>query len=131
MKIRAVIFDWAGTTVDYGSRAPTQVFIELLRRRGVAITVAEARGPMGRAKHDHIAALLAMPRVADVWRQVHGTTPGAGDVQRLYAEFLPMQKEALLRHADVIPGVPELVGPHPCRQTAVVDQRCDRLPETV
>ena len=27
-KIEAVIFDWAGTTVDFGSTAPVQAFIE-------------------------------------------------------------------------------------------------------
>ena len=53
-EIRAVLFDWAGTTVDYGSRAPTQVFLEIFRGRGIAITEAEARGPMGMGKRDHI-----------------------------------------------------------------------------
>jgi phosphonoacetaldehyde hydrolase len=32
---KAILLDWAGTTVDYGSRAPTQVFLEIFRRRGV------------------------------------------------------------------------------------------------
>jgi len=27
--IRAFIFDWAGTTVDYGSRAPVAAFTEI------------------------------------------------------------------------------------------------------
>ena len=30
-KIEAVIFDWAGTTVDYGCFAPVQVFTEYLK----------------------------------------------------------------------------------------------------
>ena len=29
MKIEAVIFDWAGTTVDYGCFAPLEVFIKI------------------------------------------------------------------------------------------------------
>ena len=29
MKIEAVIFDWAGTTVDYGCFAPLEVFMEI------------------------------------------------------------------------------------------------------
>ena len=71
-QLQAVLFDWAGTTVDYGSRAPAQVFQEIFRRSGVEITVAEAREPMGRAKRDHIATVLAMPRVASAWQQAHG-----------------------------------------------------------
>ncbi|MGV2339672.1 MAG UNVERIFIED_CONTAM: hypothetical protein LVR18_38635 [Planctomycetaceae bacterium] len=59
--IQAVVFDWAGTTVDHGSRAPAAVFQEIFRRRGVEITAAEARGPMGRAKHEHIAIVACAP----------------------------------------------------------------------
>ncbi len=36
--LQAVIFDWAGTTVDYGSRAPAMVFVEVFRRQGVEIS---------------------------------------------------------------------------------------------
>jgi phosphonoacetaldehyde hydrolase len=108
--IKAVILDWAGTTVDYGSRAPTQVFVEIFRRRGVEITVAEARGPMGSAKRDHIAAVAQLPRVATCWRELHGQEPTDRDVQAMYVEFLPLQKATLARTgAEVIPGVPEAI----------------------
>jgi phosphonoacetaldehyde hydrolase len=106
---RAVIFDWAGTTVDYGSRAPTAAVLEIFRRSGVEISAAEARGPMGLAKRDHIAAILSLPRIAAAWQQVHGQSPAEAEVDRLYGEFLPLQKEVLAQHADVIPGVPEIL----------------------
>ena len=63
-RIRAVLFDWAGTTVDHGSRAPVEVVVEVFRRAGVAVTDAEARAPMGRAKREHLDAVLSTPRVA-------------------------------------------------------------------
>jgi phosphonoacetaldehyde hydrolase len=107
--LRAVIFDWAGTTVDHGSRAPARVFVEIFRRVGVAITEAEARGPMGRSKRDHIAAILALPRVSDAWRAALGHAPGEADIDRLYADFLPLQRDVIASHADVIAGVPEVV----------------------
>jgi phosphonoacetaldehyde hydrolase len=106
---KAVLLDWAGTTVDYGSRAPTQVFVEIFRRRGVEITVEEARGPMGRAKHEHIAMVAALPRVAESWQQQHGTIPTDVDVRAMYDEFLPLQKEILKQGSDVIPGIPEAI----------------------
>jgi phosphonoacetaldehyde hydrolase len=107
--LQAVIFDWAGTTVDHGSRAPARVFVEIFARSGVAITDAEARGPMGRAKRDHIAAILALPRVSAAWHDTQGRAPTESDLDRLYGDFLPLQRAALVRHADVIPGVPEVV----------------------
>jgi phosphonoacetaldehyde hydrolase len=108
-RLQAVIFDWAGTTVDHGSRAPAQVFVAIFARRGIAITEAEARGPMGRAKRDHIAAIVALSRVSAAWRDQHGRAPTEADVDRLYDDFLPLQRDALAKHADVIPGVPEVV----------------------
>lgn len=108
-RLKAVLFDWAGTTVDHGSRAPVEVFVELFRREGVPISVAQAREPMGRAKWDHIAAILFAPEVAGRWREAHDREPSPDDVQRMYRDFLPLQKEILARGSDVIPGVPEAV----------------------
>jgi hypothetical protein len=53
--VSAVIFDWAGTIVDYGSLAPVVAFRALFAGAGVPIDEATARGPMGRNKRDHIA----------------------------------------------------------------------------
>ncbi|MBC7815972.1 MAG: phosphonoacetaldehyde hydrolase [Planctomycetaceae bacterium] len=114
LPLQAVILDWAGTTVDYGSRAPTQVFLEIFRRRGIEITEAEARGPMGRAKREHIAAIAALPRVAALWSHNYGHEPRDADIQAMYDEFLPLQKEVLARGSDVIPGVPAAIAA--CRQ---------------
>jgi phosphonoacetaldehyde hydrolase len=107
--IGAVLLDWAGTTIDYGSLAPTQVFIEMFRRRGIVITESEAREPMGMSKHAHIAALLHMQRIENLWRQRYGRAPTSDDADAIYAEFLPMQKQTLAQHADVIPGVVEAI----------------------
>mgnify|MGYP003343989512 CR=1 FL=1 len=43
MKIKAVVFDWAGTIVDFGSLAPMGAFVQLFKRHGVAITIEQAR----------------------------------------------------------------------------------------
>jgi len=108
--IQAVILDWAGTTVDYGSRAPTKVFVEIFRRRGIEITEAEARGPMGSAKRDHIAAVAGLPRISAQWKELYGHEPTDQDLQTIYDEFLPLQKETLAKSgAEVIAGVPEAI----------------------
>ena len=53
-----VIFDWAGTMVDFGCRAPVNALLEAFGRRGVALTEQEVRRDMGKAKADHVRALL-------------------------------------------------------------------------
>jgi phosphonoacetaldehyde hydrolase len=107
--VRAVIFDWAGTMIDFGSRAPVSAFIEIFRQSGVEITEAEAREPMGRGKFDHIATITRMPRVAEAWRERHGRPPGEHDVRTMYDAFLPIQKEVLSRHTELVPGVLESI----------------------
>lgn len=117
MIIKAIILDWAGTTVDYGSRAPTLAFREVFKREGVPIKDLEARKPMGKAKREHIAAIAAMPRVARSWKRKRGSVIGKADIDRMYERFLPIQKELLLTHSDVIPGVVEAI--RQCREWGI------------
>ena len=63
--LQAVVFDWAGTVIDFGSQAPMGAFVELFARHQVAISIAEARGPMGLPKWHHIQALGQQPRIAN------------------------------------------------------------------
>ncbi len=107
--IRAVVFDWAGTTVDYGCMAPAAVFVEVFRREGVEVTMEEARGPMGMYKRDHIRTMAQMPEVAARWQQAHGTAPEEDDIDRMYQQFVPLQLACLAEHADVIPGAVETI----------------------
>ncbi len=116
-RIRAVLLDWAGTTIDYGSRAPTSVFKEIFRSSGIEITAAEARGPMGMAKREHIATLLRLPRIAAAWTEAFATPPTDADVDRLYQQFLPLQLATLARHCDLIPGCLEMVAA--CRERGI------------
>jgi len=45
-RIKLVVFDWAGTTVDHGCYAPVAPFVDAFAQHGVTITTAESRGPM-------------------------------------------------------------------------------------
>ncbi len=62
--VKAVILDWAGTTVDHGSLAPVRVLQEVFAGRGVPISEEEARRDMGVLKIDHIRKILFAPGVA-------------------------------------------------------------------
>ena len=109
-KLEAVLFDWAGTTVDHGCMAPVASFIEVFRRRGVPITVAEARVPMGTHKRTHIELLSRMAAVAERWRAVHGRAATSADVDAMFAEFVPLQIAVLGDNAEPIEGCLETVG---------------------
>ena len=108
--LKLAVFDWAGTTVDYGCMAPAAVFVEGFRRQGVTIRLEEARGPMGMEKRAHIEALGALPRIAEAWQQRHGKPMQAADVTAMYEEFVPLLLAVLDQHATLIPGVKEAMG---------------------
>ena len=100
-KIKAVIFDWAGTTVDFGCMAPVQAFVEVFKQYGIEPTMEEVRGPMGMLKIDHIRTMLRMDRIRTCWVQKYGKEPGEEEAQALYQVF----EEKL----DPKPGVVETV----------------------
>jgi phosphonoacetaldehyde hydrolase len=105
VEIRGILVDWAGTIIDFGCMAPAQVFSEIFRSVGIDVTEAEARGPMGQAKIDHIRSMLAYPRIQELWVARFGRASTELDVEDLYETFLPLQKKILGEHSDVIPGV--------------------------
>jgi phosphonoacetaldehyde hydrolase len=107
--VKAAIFDWAGTVVDHGSLAPMGAFVETFAQFGVEISIDEARGPMGMAKRPHIAALTALPRVAEAWKRRHGRAPSEGDIDALYEVFVPKNLAVAAAYAEIIPGVAEVV----------------------
>jgi phosphonoacetaldehyde hydrolase len=108
-RLTAVIFDWAGTVVDFGSRAPMGAFVEVFARFGVDISIAEARAPMGLPKWDHIRALGDTPRIAEAWRQAKGHDFRDADVDAIYEVFVPLNAEVVCDHAELIPGTAEIV----------------------
>lgn len=105
MALKALILDWAGTAVDFGSRAPMGAFVEAFSRVGVTITIEEARGPMGLPKRDHVATLIYTPEIAARWQAAHGAAPTEADVDHVLAIFEPLNVEVIPRHADLIPGL--------------------------
>jgi phosphonoacetaldehyde hydrolase len=104
MRIKAAVLDWAGTVVDHGSRAPMGAFVRAFAQFGVTIGIADARGPMGMAKWDHIRAVGRIPSVAAAWRARHGQEFSEGDVDAIFQVFEPMNIAAVRDHADMIPG---------------------------
>lgn len=107
--VKAVILDWAGTTVDHGSLAPVRVLQQVFAKRGVPISESQARRDMGILKKDHIRKILFEPKVGVKWRDAAGHEPTEADVEELFANFIPLQLECLVRYSLVIDGVAETV----------------------
>lgn len=109
MKIEAVIFDWAGTTVDYGCFAPVQAFIEVFKEFGMEVTMEETRKPMGMLKWDHIKTMLEMPRIHDLWLQAHGREVEKKDIDKMHDAFTGKLMGILDQFSDPKPYVVETI----------------------
>ncbi len=107
--IAAVVFDWAGTMVDFGCVAPVEALLTAFAVEGVTISEAEARRDMGMAKRDHLRALLADPRVGGAWLAAHGSAAGEADVDRLHEALEPLMRAAAAIHSELIPGAAEVI----------------------
>lgn len=108
-KIKTVIFDWAGTTVDYGCFAPVQAFAEAFRAYGINPTIQEIREPMGMLKIDHIRTMLSMSRIRELWNKLQGRDWTEEDVREVYLLSERKLLEILPRFTELKPYVQETV----------------------
>ncbi|MGL5757918.1 phosphonoacetaldehyde hydrolase [Plesiomonas sp.] len=104
--VNALILDWAGTVVDFGSFAPTSIFVEAFSvAYDFPVSLEEARQPMGLGKWAHIEALSRLPSVAQRWFTQFGRPMDKSDIDMIYQTFMPLQIEAVKFFATPIPGV--------------------------
>ena len=106
-EFKAVIFDWAGTVIDFGSFAPMGAFVETFAEFGVEATIADARKPMGLPKRAHIAAMLGEPHIAARWQEAQGAAPDEAAIDRVYEVFVPRNVEVVGDYCTLIPGAAE------------------------
>ena len=108
-RFKAAVFDWAGTTIDYGSFAPMGAFQRAFAEFGIDVTIAEARAPMGKPKWDHVHAMLTTPRIAAQWQEKFGHAPADADVDAVYEVFVPMTEAIAADYATLVPGACEAI----------------------
>lgn len=106
-KIKGAVLDWSGTVADAYVIAPAVVFVEVFKKHGVEVSMAEAREPMGLRKDLHIKAMTEMPSVRERWKKIHGSYPDQESVDRMFADFVPMQLACLSQYTGLLPGVAE------------------------
>ena len=109
MKYDGIIFDWAGTTVDYGSFAPVQAFIEAFEAFGITPTLEEVRKPMGMLKIDHVRTMLSMERISKLWEEKHGKAWTEAHLKQVYELSEKKIIEIVHQFAEPKPYVKETI----------------------
>lgn len=102
--IKAVVFDWAGTMVDFGSCAPVRALKTVFAASGVPVSDSSVRRYMGMAKRAHVIAMLSEVEISEAWRTAKEAAWTEADVDVLMEALEPaMQREAEAT-AELIPG---------------------------
>jgi phosphonoacetaldehyde hydrolase len=109
ISLQALILDWAGTTVDFGSLAPVRTLQQVFESFDIHVSEEQARRDMGLPKRDHISCILSIPEVNEAWRRRYGNAPDVESVDTVYAQFIPVQLACLAEYSSVIPGVVQAV----------------------
>ena len=105
--LQLVVFDWAGTLLDFGCRGPLNAFHDAFRAVGLPITDAIARRPMGAHKRDHVREILHDVDVVARVRTSLRREPDEQLVETIYEDFARRLPAMLPLHADPIPGAVE------------------------
>lgn len=105
--IRAVVFDWAGTMVDFGSCAPVRALKAVFAEAGTPVEDDQVRRYMGMAKRAHVEAMLSEPGIGEAWRAAQGRGWNEADVDGLMAELEPAMRREAEATATLIPGALE------------------------
>lgn len=108
-EIKMVVFDWAGTTVDYGCIAPLAVFEKIFESKNIHLTKEEILKPMGMGKRDHIEALLSTDEATKQWKELYNCHWTQEDVDEMFGQFNEQLLSVLHNYCTPIDGVIETV----------------------
>lgn len=109
MSVKTIIFDWAGTTVDFGCMAPVIAFKKAFDEKGITLSLDEIREPMGKLKREHIKILLELPSVQEQWLNSYQQPPQDTDTEEIYARFETFLFEDLAKYSKLKPETAEVI----------------------
>lgn len=102
--VAAVLFDWAGTMIDFGSRAPVMAMQRVFAEADVLVEEPVIRRYMGKAKREHVVAMLSEPTIAARWREAKGAEWTETEVDTLMERLEPAMQECAALCRELIPG---------------------------
>lgn len=100
-----MILDLAGTSVDFGSIAPTQAFISVLKEFGLEVKAETVRKFMGLHKKVHLTNILSEDYVKSQWLRVYGYEPIEENIEHIFIKLAPAMETAVKQFSNPIAGV--------------------------
>lgn len=107
--IEAIVLDWAGTTIDYGSRAPIIAFKNAFAHFFINLSEDTIRQDVGLDKLTHVRRMLQEPEISNSWKANHPDTPLEKAAAEIYAQFQIEINKVLAETAQLKPGMTDLI----------------------
>ncbi len=107
--IKAVIIDWAGTSIDYGSYAPVAAFIDAFSQFGIEIYSNEVRLFMGFDKKEHTKKILNLDRITELWFDRFKRKPNKDDADKIFDTLSSSLKKVIVDYSVPIDGSVDFV----------------------
>ena len=108
--VKGVIFDWAGTTIDYGCMAPVYVIQSLFKLKGVNVTNDQIRKDMGLLKIEHLRQIIKIPSVRlQIEAKEGAPLQDEKYLQSIFVSFETEIKKILPNFSDPVPNLPEVL----------------------
>ncbi|WP_163833244.1 phosphonoacetaldehyde hydrolase [Spartinivicinus ruber] len=108
-KVQGVIFDLAGTLIDFGAMAPVKALQATFADHQLDLPESLVRQLNTADYQQQIKQLLDDPAITEAWSKEHGRLPSHEDIEKLHEKFILHQMKAILSHAELTPGTTELV----------------------
>jgi phosphonoacetaldehyde hydrolase len=107
--VKGVIFDWAGTTVDFGCMASTLAFVDIFKLKDIIISFDEVRTSLSLSKREHIRAITELESVRFQWHKIYNKFPDDRDTDELYNLFELSLSLIIKNNSTPVKGSVELV----------------------
>ncbi len=107
--IRAVIFDWTGTVIDYGSQAPVVALKRAFQKFGLIVGQQQIRQDLGLGQDIHIRRLMADSVLQQQWEASHKGLPISLGAELIYDQFVAEMRAVLPKYAQLRTGFSRLL----------------------
>lgn len=108
-KIEAVIFDWAGTMVDYGCFAPQSALMKVMKSYNMPLNSDALRLREEMCTVKGIKEVVKSAGFMRYWKEGHDERPTNKEWTEIYAKFLKELKKSVLQFAGFHPYVSETI----------------------
>ena len=85
--LKAIIFDWAGTIIDFGSLSTIIAIKKIFKKRNIDINHDQIQKDMGLKKIIHLKKILQLKKIKRQWKKKIKKNANKSDLEKLATDL--------------------------------------------